>query len=70
MWGITLAGYTFQSAMDTVLIITTGSDECSHDAEEVLSTQLKSAGMYMHVLAVTATQSLQVQRAPKCSGWL
>ncbi len=51
MWDITLAGYTSQSAMETLLIITTGSGECSHDAEEVLSTWLKTAGMYMHLLA-------------------
>ncbi len=51
MWDIALAGYTSQSAMETLLIITTGSDECSHDAQELLSTWLQTASMYMHLLA-------------------
>lgn len=66
-WDSTLAGYTFQLAMKTLLtIITTGGDNCSHDAEEVLSTRLKTAGMYVHLLALTPTQSLQLQHAPDC----
>ncbi len=56
MWDITLAGYTSQSAIETLLIITTGSDQCSHDADEILSTWLKTAGVYMQqLLASTDT---------------
>ena len=52
MWDITLAEYTLQSAMETLLIISTGNDQCCHDADNILSTWLKTAGMYMqHLLA-------------------
>jgi len=50
MWEISPAGYTCQLVIETLLNLTTGDDDCSHDAQEVLSTWPKTAGLHLHRL--------------------